>query len=353
VSRCRAPPLIDFTSLFLRIYESVYSREQSQLLADFAVGLVTTIPVSSVDVSTVRFGITRPYEVREGPGMTMGYVDGPPYVPARVFFENKSGTRSASLPFKLRLSNIPGLADDLWKARFASPLMDYFVLGRKEQKPRAIFNWPARDGVPLAELDAWARILRLFTNAENDGVRVTYEWGGTRKLGAAFHTAPVEFPDHAMELAAAVEDGAYVVAHFRLPPDIAVSPGEIRQQAKTFHQMRYLFDRTSGPFVMDAEVPAGDDGRSLVGQPVAMALPVSVYLGDRVFSAGFLYHGIATLDATTGKLGLRDGKLALLREWVTPLAQDDSDEIPDRVIKLAHQFPGADKFVTIILPADG
>jgi hypothetical protein len=33
VSRCRAPPLIDFTSLFQRIYESVYKMEHDERLS--------------------------------------------------------------------------------------------------------------------------------------------------------------------------------------------------------------------------------------------------------------------------------------------------------------------------------
>jgi len=325
------------------------SREQSQLFADFAVGLVTTIPVRRVDVSTVRFGITRPYEVREGPGMTMGYVDGPPYVPARVFFENKSGTRSASLPFKLHVSNIPDLPDDLWKARFASPLMEYFVLDRKEQRTRLRFNWPSAEGLPLAELDAWAQIIILFVSAKDDGVQVAYEWSGARQVGRGFHDSSVEFPDHAIELASAAEDAAYVAAHFRLPPDIRVSPPDIHEQARKFADLRCLFDRASGPFGIDVPTP-GDDYSHLAGRPFGIAAARFARIGDQVVSAAVLYRGTGTWDEATETLGVSEGKLQVLgHPWVTPFAKFDKDELRARLKKLAGDVDGADD-LTIFLP---
>jgi hypothetical protein len=37
-------------------------------------------------------------------------------------------------------------------------------------------------------------------------------------------------------------------------------------------------------------------------------------------------------------------------EETFPLAQYDDEEFPRRVLKLAHEFPGADEFETIISP---
>jgi hypothetical protein len=120
----------------------------------------------------------------------------------------------------------------------------------------------------------------------------------------------------------------------------------IHAQAEGFAQLRTFVDRTADPIVMESDTPDG----SLDGKRVAMALPAAVRVGDKVLAAGFLFHGMGTWSETTKRLGLRDGKMAVLEEWVIPIAEFNADEVFERVRDRAHAFPGADDFATIIMP---
>jgi hypothetical protein len=295
--------------------------EDYERLVDFAIGLTKSLPISSLVVKNVRFGI--PQTIKEHRDVLDGSMsfgaDGPPSVgKTQLVFTDKARATSITHDFSTYIPTMMfgELPPEHFKARFVSKAVSVLV------KPAASamsisWHFSHDDGIPLSELASAIELMSLCGSATR-GLEIAYNASG-KVIPVGYQPNAITLSPDALRLVDVVRHATVLAKHLSLESSIPVLPADLDDHRSQLMSMRSMFDKSLGPVEISIVVESVD--ASVAGKRTAIVLPMTTRLGDCVVMVLVAYFGPAVWDAERSRLSVNAGDTRLLRKWVIPIKE--------------------------------
>lgn len=290
--------------------------EDYERLVDFAIGLTSSLPITSFVVKRVRFGMPQTIkDHRDVLGGTMSFGDGGPPSIARttLIFTDRDRATSVAHDFDTYLPTMFGdVPPKYFKARFATKAIS--VIARPADGEMSL-AWHFHETMPLSELASAIELLSLCADAKA-GIEIAYE-ARDKRIPIAHHPHPVTISPDGRRLVDVVRHATFLAKHLSLDLATRVLPADLDECRSQLLTMRGMFDKSFGPVDISIVVPTLK--ANVTDKCVAIALPLVTRIGDQVVMVLVAYFGPAAWDATRSRVSVTNGQTRLLRKWVIPL----------------------------------
>ncbi|AUX42598.1 uncharacterized protein SOCE26_040310 [Sorangium cellulosum] len=301
------------------------------LMADFAIGLVEQMPVSTIRTVESRFGIPR--EIRNASTeATLSLKDRPSEGVTRVTFSNPDRTSAATVDCDRYLAHsvFPFLPQSHWKLRLRSPFVSMILYQRRMSIST---SFDADRTLPIADLSIVSRLLELINSSDSDGLRVEFDHGQGRRSRIGPSKTTFGVPSDVLENVRTCRQFAMLAAHFGIPDSTLIRPIDIILHRDIVACMAGFFDRSAGN--VSVRIPFNKHNTQL---RYAIMLPAFLPVADDLLAAIFAVVGPATVvaDDHSGEEMLEvQGEVRCLSKQVVPKKEWQNRDFKKRIRSLA------------------
>lgn len=294
---------------------------------DFAIGLVSQLPISALTVRDLRFDI--PHVVKDLHD-TEGYVEfgsRPSAGKSSIIVSDKKREESVVIECDTYVPTFifPHLPMKHWKVRFVSPFAT-FVCNQKTLALQLVWQLPERSQVvSLSDLSSVARLAMVFGRGARSGIFISYESKG-KIIDIAHGDALPEVPSEVLELAAIVQDARFLAKHFDLPSEALVNIDMLYVQGTRIRSMRAMVDPSMAWDAKPSVTTRTNAEIEVSGKTTAVGAFINVRIGDHILAGVLAVIGPCTWESVDdgeagGKISVSEGTLRVLKTWAIPVSQ--------------------------------
>jgi hypothetical protein len=312
-------------------------------IADWAVGLVDTLPLASMKAVETRFGVSVPVSDLTSTDGTMKFITLPSLGTSSVVLSNRD--RSSSVTFRctthVARAIAPFLPVEYERIRFVGPYISFLQVpaGGGDAIMSVRFRVP-KGGAPLAlsELAKGCKAVRLLAGARERGLRAEMLWPTGAKSATDLSMASFAPDAEFQRFATVMESAAAIAKQLDLDNDITVDPGQLLANDFGVRLLAAAFDRTVGDWDLRFGTQATESAH---GKRAAAILSAEVPLGADVAVGIFALVGVANwarVDDGTSTIKIEKPEVRLCFKAALPTSECTDDASRARIAAIVRQL---------------